>query len=515
MRLLAAAAAPLVVGCAINWSPCAVASQPATMDQIAKRINHGHAIVAAEVYDLDRKRVLYSHSPSILMEAASTTKLITEGISLALLGPDFRFVTPVYRTGPVSPDGTLEGNLVLVASGDPNLSQRVQNDGSLAYTNEDHSYDSAPHARAVSGDPLVVLRQLADQVFNYGIRSIHGDVLMDASLFPDAGVEYGTGSDISAIILNDNLVDVTVAASNGPGTKATISVSPSVDYVQIKNEVTTGAKGSASTVDFSSDDAQADGSHIVAMSGAQPGGTSSFHAYRVSDPPAFARSGFIRALRDRGIRLSSGAESTPRLNRTPSSLVAEHISPPLREDVRVTLKVSQNLHAAVMPFLWGVYRAKAHRHVATAGFNLARNLLSRADLDLGSAAQQDGYGLGAFFTPSFMVRYLAWAAMQPWFPWFKRALPVLGVDGTLSRIERTSMARGKVFAKTGTFVFQNRLGQNDILTTKGLAGYMTTRHGRHLAFCFYVNRVQLSGGLSADRVNGELGSWANAVYEAF
>src|SRR5262249_58550593 len=86
-----------------------------------------------------------------LFKPASTTKLLTIGTALQTLGADYRFHTCVYRTGPIK-NGKLEGDLVLVASGDPNLSGRIQPDGTLAFTNEDHSYDGDPNTKAVDGD---------------------------------------------------------------------------------------------------------------------------------------------------------------------------------------------------------------------------------------------------------------------------------------------------------------------------------------------------------------------------
>ena len=64
--------------------------------------------------------------------------------------------------------GVLEGDLVLLASGDPNLSGRLKPDGTLAFENEDHSYDADPNTRAVPGDPLLVLNELAKQVRERG-----------------------------------------------------------------------------------------------------------------------------------------------------------------------------------------------------------------------------------------------------------------------------------------------------------------------------------------------------------
>jgi len=44
---------------------------------------------------------------------------------------------------------------------------------------------------------------------------------------------------------------------------------------------------------------------------------------------------------------------------TPENRVAEHISPPLSEEVKVTLKVSQNLHASMTPWIPGAVLGKA------------------------------------------------------------------------------------------------------------------------------------------------------------
>ncbi|MBV9333853.1 MAG: D-alanyl-D-alanine carboxypeptidase, partial [Candidatus Eremiobacteraeota bacterium] len=206
-----------------------------------------NSIIAGEVYDLDSHRVLYARNSNVLMVPASTTKLLTEGTSLALLGPGFRWTTPVYRTGPIDAQGTLHGDLVLVASGDPNLSQRTQPDGTLAFENEDHAYDGSPDTKAVPGDPLAVLRELAAQVAKAGIKRIDGSVLVDASLFPDQGTESGTGVVVSPIVVNDNVVDITITPGSRPGDAASISVSPQTPYVSFVNRATTGAAKSDAT----------------------------------------------------------------------------------------------------------------------------------------------------------------------------------------------------------------------------------------------------------------------------
>src|SRR6266850_6906767 len=163
------------------------------IQRIMDRAEFRHSIFGIEFFSLDTGNALYTLNAEKLFIPGSTTKLLTEGTALELLGGDFRFHTRVYRTGPIAADGTLAGDLVLVAAGDPNLSGRLNADGTLAFENEDHSYDGDPHTRAVPGDPLLVIRRLAQAVADRGIRKIRGHVRVDISLFPEGALEHGTG----------------------------------------------------------------------------------------------------------------------------------------------------------------------------------------------------------------------------------------------------------------------------------------------------------------------------------
>jgi PBP4 family serine-type D-alanyl-D-alanine carboxypeptidase len=472
------------------------------------------SVVAAEIYDLDAQRPLYALNAQRLMESDSTTKLVTEGTTLGLLGPSFTWTTPVYRTGPVDASGTLHGDLVLVASGDPDLSQRIAPNGTLAFENEDHSYDGT----VVPGDPLAVLRDLARQVAAAGIRAIDGRVIVDTSLFPDQGPEGGTGFIVSSIVVNDNAVDVTITPGAKAGEPATIAVSPATPYVTFINHVTTGAPKSEATVAFTNDVAGASGRRTVTITGSQPAGPSALDAYVVPEPKLYAQDAFTLALRDAGVTVRAPQMPAPYDPQTAaasfvaSNLVARHVSLPLAEDVRITLKVSQNLHAALMPLMWGVYAAKARSDVLKAGFARERAFLQAAGLDLSGAVQADGEGGFAFFSPDFMVHYLAFARTQAWYPYLFRGLPVMGVDGTLADIQTNAPARGKVFAKTGTGGGDDLLNDGN-LVTKGLAGYLTTARGRHLAFAFYIGPFKGPHGEDTEHVAGQiLGALANAAY---
>src|SRR5499427_65618 len=190
------------------------------IQKIIDRPEFRHALFGIEFYSLDSHKVLYSLNADKLFTPGSTTKLLTEGTALSLLGADYRFHTRVYRTGRVDEDGALDGDLILVASGDPNLSGRIRDDGTLAFENEDHSYDGDPNTRAVPGDPLMVIKRLAQQVKDKGIKKIRGNVIVDASMFREGARELGTGVVMSPIVINDNIIDVVVTPGPSEGAPA-------------------------------------------------------------------------------------------------------------------------------------------------------------------------------------------------------------------------------------------------------------------------------------------------------
>jgi len=508
----------------VSFSLAATAAQGQSLGQriqaIMTRPEFSHSHFGIEFYSLDSGKVIYSLNEQQLFVPGSTTKLLTEGTALETLGGDYRFHTRVYAVGMLKKNGTLKGDLMLVASGDPNLSNRIQPDGTLTFENEDHSY-GGPDSKGLRGDPLLVIRELAQQVATRGIRKIDGRVQVDTSLFPEGGRELGTGVVLSPIVVNDNVVDVIVTPGPTEGSRASLQISPKTSYVRIINEVRTGKPGSRRDLNYEDEDGNRDGTRFVTLTGSIPPGPPVMNAYPVPEPSKYAATLLTEVLEQEGVRVNppkhpDATPLRPSANYKPENLVAEHVSPPFREDVKITLKVSQNLHASMAPSLLGALIAHRSKDIEQAGFDLENQFLHKANLDLGGAAQSDGAGGNAFFTPDFMVSYLKYMEGRKDFEDFFRGLPILGRDGTLARIQTDSPAAGHVHAKTGTYGVYNSLGKDLMLTGKGLAGYMETEDGQHLVFALYVNMVPLSleDPDASQKVAGEaLGAIATAAYQ--
>src|SRR5216110_1105239 len=234
-RILAICTLFILAG--LSRHPVSAQFPPALEQRIKKimsRPEFAHSRFGIEFYSLDTGKVLYELNSQQLFVPGSTTKLLTEGTALELLGGDYRFHTRVYRTGPIKNDGTLDGDLVLVASGDSNLSNRIQPDGTLAFEDQDHSY-GGPDSKGLAGDPLQVIRELARQVAAKGIKKIKGRVLVDATLFPEGERELGT---------------VVVSPGASENAAAQIKIAAQTAYVTIINQATTGKADSKSSIKY-------------------------------------------------------------------------------------------------------------------------------------------------------------------------------------------------------------------------------------------------------------------------
>ena len=483
---------------------------------VMARPEFAHAFFGVAFYDLDAGKAVYRVNGDKFFMAASTTKLLTTGTALEYLGPDHRFRTRAYRTGPITADGTLEGDLILVASGDPNLSARIRPDGTLAFRDEDHSYAGD----MVDGDPLVVIKEIAAQVAARGVKRVRGRVIVDATLFPAGDREGGTNVVISPIIVNDNVVDALIGPGAKEGAPAAVNLFPSTSYLRLTSRITTVAASGKTAYDITSDVANPDGTRSVTVTGTVALGSKLRLApYAVPDPTRFAEIVLAEALHERGVVAAPRQEGEAvdfkamAARYTDANAVAEHVSPPFSQEVKVILKVSQNLHASMLPYLLSAVVAKGP--APQAGFDLERAFLVKAGLDAGSASQGDGAGARAHYTPDFMVSYLAYVAKQKYYPAFFDALPVLGTDGTLFNIQTESPAAGKVHGKTGTFDEEDLLNQSDLVTAKGLAGYFTRADGHRFAFAIYINNVDVKGEDAVRKIVGQaVGEIAAAGYLA-
>lgn len=497
--------------------PVVAAARPAfastvdsPIERIIRRPEFRDASWGMAFYAPDTGERLYSISPDGLFVPASAIKVFIAGTAFSALGPRHRFRTMVYRTGPVR-DGVLHGDLVLVAGGDLLLGGRLRPDGALALPDPDHTYGAPP----IPGDPLASFRDLADQVAACGVRQVAGHVRVDASLFPETTADIANGGltiRVSPMMLNDNVVDVTVRPGNAPGDPGMVEFSPRFGYVRIVNDVRTIPAADAPAgrmLRYVNDTASPDGTRTVTLTGDIPGDLPAvFRPYYVPTPVQFGAIGLAAALRDKGVSAVADTEA-PASRPTPQVRLAELVSPPVSEEVKVMLKVSSNVHTVMWPHVVGAIAGHDSENPKAAYEALRARLLRKAGLDPNPPGSADER-----YSADYFVRFLAHLRKQPYFAEYRSALPILGRDGSLANIEVGSPAAGHVFAKTGTGVAKADPTSNATVH-KALAGFLQLPSGRWLTFALFMeaSTPTLESGLQLANAAGRaMGEIATAAY---
>jgi len=465
--------------------------------------------------DLTTGEVVLERNTEKLFVPASTTKLFSKAAALDALGADYRFHTPIYRRGKVSDAGELDGDLILVASGDLTFGGRTTEKGEIAFQDSDHIYANwMPDARLTSGDPLAGIDELAKHVAAAGICKVRGDVLIDDRLFQHT---EGSGSGpqvVTPIIVNDNVLDFTFEPTE-PGQPAKTSWRPQTALFHVEFDVSTVKENESLETTIR---AQADG-HIRVTGKIPVNKTHLVRIYEVPDPAAFARAIFIESLRRHGVEVAAELSQKhptttlpPRDDYDKLTKVAELVSPPFAENARLVLKVSHNLHASTLPLLVAVKHGK--RTIAE-GMKFEREFLAKAGVDVDTISFGGGAGgsRADYVTPAATVQLLRHMANRPDFFVYERALPILGVDGTLAKaIPSDSAVKGHVQAKTGTLTWDNLLFDRGLCTSKAIAGYLTTAKGKRLAFAAFINGVHMKDGIDVKRLGSDLGKLCEIVH---
>ncbi len=456
------------------------------------------------VYDVDSVR---RYVPG------STTKLFPAAAALTAYGPEFRFQTPVYRRGEVV-DAALDGDLILVASGDITMGGRDRPDGTLAHGNIDHTDANAVPgvATLTATDPLVGLDALARQVADAGITSAR-DVIVDARLWDLMAKDDYV---LSPIMINDNVVDLTTVPATD-GDPALLEVRPVSAFYDITVNVQTVAADRQQEVTITSP-----GPNQIEIQGQIPEGSAPLlQTFQVEDPPAFVRTLFIESLARHGVTIDAPAVGTNPADRLPASDTYEEAnraalltSLPFSEVIKVILKVSMNQGADTLVFLLAV---KEGQRTFSEGLQAIRLFLEKIGVDPTGVSLADGRGneRSDLFSPRSVTALLRGMAAGPDFTAYHDALPILGVDGTeWMSLPATSPARGKIVAKSGTTIVGDLLNQEYLLLGKASAGYMTTKSGRELIWAIYVNDVLSANLLDLIGVGADIGTIAEAIYEA-
>ena len=368
-----------------------------------------------------------------LFVPASNAKLVTTAAALHLLGPEFRFETRLYVRGTIN-GGVLNGDLLVVGGGDPDISGRFHN-----------------------GDPCFLFKAWARKLLQLGIREVRGGIVGDAGAFdaqyvhpswPKDQLEKWYCAPVSALTLNDNCVDVTVRAGPKAGAPALFSVAPDIGYTSVKNRCVTTVNRADHLYGFVG---RAGARGLILRGKFWVSGFNATTAVPVEDPPLFFLKAMKATLAEEGVAVKGDLAVThePVAAGDGVKLVAAGESL-LGGAVRVANKRSQNLYAELMLKTLGL--KATGKGTFESGGAVVKGFLAKVSPGSTECKVADGSGLSRDnrLSAAAMTDLLCWMVRRPQADVFAASLPIAGIDGTLKSRLTGERHRGRVRAKTGT-----------------------------------------------------------------
>ena len=398
-------------------------------------------------------QALFALNSGKLVMPGSNMKILTLAAAAEVLGWDYRFETKVVSSAPIE-SGVLRGDLIVVGGGDPSISERSDEPG--------------------------LLRSLARDLANQGLRIVDGRIIGDDDLFDDRGfgdgwsidnLPYGYAAPVTALEYNEGSVDLVIRAGSSAGDPVDIQVRPDGSRLEIENQLVTVAETGTGALTLQ----RFPGSRHVIVQGQIPAQAAPFaRTASVDNPTDFFVRAFRSALIAEGVQVGGEPidvdDVSPKPDESGARVLASLHSRPLAELATSMMKVSQNQYAELL--------------LKKVGKPAARDALRELGIADDSYIMADGSGLSRYnyVTADALVRLLQQMHQRPAHASaFVQTLPIVGRDGTLARRLTGTAAEGKVRAKSGT-----------IDNARALSGYVDTADGETLAFSMIANNFNSS-----------------------
>jgi D-alanyl-D-alanine carboxypeptidase/D-alanyl-D-alanine-endopeptidase (penicillin-binding protein 4) len=381
------------------------------------------AHVGVLVMDAGTGKVMVEHNAEQLFIPASINKLATTALALQILGAEFRFQTPIYRSGKII-DSVLYGDIVLVGSGDPAIA-------SIHFRN---------------GDTLT--RQLQRALKSASIRRVAGDILLysvpfDRFLPPgswawgDMGNYYGSFP--GAFNFSDNTYQLVFSSPDLPGKPAPVLSTHPPQTMRFVNFVQTSEvpRDNAWIMGAAYGDTRV-------LTGTIPNSRGTFSIKGAMSSPALQLGLHLRAACG---TFFSDSTRINILDILPMDTVplCVHMGPTVAEIAAKCNVKSINLFAEALLI-------KSALHLGISDYDGALGLLSQGSDRHIPSFYKDACGLSRAnaMSPLHLAGLIHQVYHRIYFDQWISGWPVSGISGTMSSFGAGTALSGKYFAKTGS-----------------------------------------------------------------
>ncbi len=409
-------------------------------------------------------KILFRHNSTAALVPASVLKTVTSSTALEVLGVNYTFTTAIGYTGETDKgSGILKGNLVVLGGGDPTLGSEYFPE----YNNTDF------------------LEKWTSEIAGLGIKSIEGDLIIDASVYTDEDVPgtwvwddianyYGAGA--SGMTAYDNRFRIFFRSGLAGESTRIVKTVPEIPGLELKNEVVASKVNRDNAYVFGS---PWGGKRIIR--GTIPENREEFPVKAsLPDPAKFLGERLKTGLAGQGIILN-GKILLQKADTTGFKRIYLQKSPSLPEIVKVLNHESVNLFAEHL--LKHISFFRTGTGTTAGGTESVSKFWQGKGLDVSGMFLEDGSGLSHFnaisaYQVTWILNYMK--SQSPCSSEFYASLPVAG-KGTLSVFNPDDFPDECLHAKSGSMT-----------RVRSYAGYLKTESGKELVFAMIFNNFSVS-----------------------
>ncbi|MFW5432738.1 MAG: D-alanyl-D-alanine carboxypeptidase/D-alanyl-D-alanine-endopeptidase [Methylophilaceae bacterium] len=441
---------------------CVHAELPTTVSKALKQAGIPESNTAIYVQAVDSKKPSLSANASKQMNPASVMKLVTTYAGLELLKPTFRWKTEVYSNA-VIVNGVLDGDLIIKGYGDPSFKEGEFRRLLLSLQQKG--------LKNITGDFVIDKTYFAKKIGNS--RIFDNEKWRAYNALPSAFLVNGRHTSFKFTVNNDEVI---------------VSQEVELSEVEIVNQMKLkkgycGSWRNRFTYDVNASDKKA----IVTFKGTfSPRCGDRYLELSLFDDEHYAFFMFKKLWRQLGGTFNGRLRTQQEMPLAAVELL-EQGSKPLASIVRDINKWSNNVMARQL--LLTIAAEKSDLPASEVRGMLAiKSWLQENGRNTDSLVIENGSGLSRIERVSAqdLGQMLIDAYQSPRMPELMSSLPILSLDGTLSRRLRNTPVSARAHMKTGS-----------IRAVKAIAGYVLDAKGRRQVVVMLVNDVKASSSKKA------------------